>query len=101
MVEAPAFSLVSHGDRYYLRYGDLGAPGVPLVWLESNTKHSTYKGVFRNGAHFKLLVTSKQVLTDKAKATGLQHVVSLYVGDKYEKLLRGNYYIFDSLAMGT
>jgi len=68
----------------------------PMKLNKSSVRMPEYTGKFANGAHFRLLVPKTEGLTDHAREIGLLYIVSLYVGDKFEKELRGNYFIFDS-----
>lgn len=67
---------------------------VPMKLDAHESSMQVYTGQFKNKTWFKLLVPSTEGLTDKARRIGLVYIVSLYVGDKFEKKLRGNYFIF-------
>jgi hypothetical protein len=67
---------------------------MQLDLRESTRRMRIYNGRFKNGVYFKLLVPCTNGLTAAARKRGIIHIVALYNGDKFEKDLVGNYYIF-------
>lgn len=71
------------------RFGAMdGAPMRLLKIVDNNT--IIFKGTFSDMSEFKLYIEGT-----RSSDRYIRHRVSLFVGDKFEKRLLGNFYIFD------
>jgi hypothetical protein len=84
----PALSLVFSGQPM------LDDVRMNLLRTGSTSSVMAFGGKFKDGTEFKLLVPTTEGLTDAAKQKGIKHIISLYVGEGFEKELVGNYFIF-------
>jgi hypothetical protein len=82
---------------YDSKNGILKMNDIQMKLLRDTTDKVKTFGGKKNGTHYKLIVPTMDGLTANVLNKGICHVVSLWAGDRFEKDLMGNFFVFDRL----